>query len=676
MSEDNKLLALLQKGGRKYGEQLSRSDLTAIQDNNPAGMSKAGLEVLQAGSQDLGKGEFLDVGTSVAGAMAGAAFGSAAGPFGAVAGGIIGGALGAFGGEVIEDNIAGREVNVGFGKGGAGREALISGGLDMVTLGLGKTVRLANAARKSHKTGNQLGAELAPALATVSAKRGTPEAAAQSADILNTAGATISPMALQGTGMLTRIAHQIGEIGLFSGAKFADDVAKREEIFFKELDTFTDRALTPALSKDELGASMWGVIETGKKASQDIYGAGLEDLVTGVGGKQVWLNASPVGNKIKKYMDSQTVSVKADKGIRGKIEKKSSLSVPAQKVAGEMLDLISTGGTVGKFRLDGLLRVEKIINKSIQDALPASGTGNSVVLGELMDMHKVIREGVLESLGKVDPKLAGKYSKLQASYTKRTRALFPKINQEFIKKGDSASYNSIGSMLLSSPQPDKIKALLKSIQTGHLLEAAVSKKKGIPYDHALKTKESIDTIRTSFINELTGGLEEGNRRVTQGFVTKLSKPEAQATMQAVFGKEWPAFKKLINLASDQIPVHGNGAFSLSFRSMELSKGVGGLAQLTGVLAAGAATGSLVAGGLVAAAIFTTPTILYKLATTPANVNKIIALDAGVKRLMDKGDKTGASEYMVSGLAKLLTSLDEADRSHIVDMLGRNEDTGQ
>jgi phage tail tape-measure protein len=205
MSEENKLLALLQKGGRKYGEQLSRADLMAIQENNPAGMSKAGLEVLKAGGEDLGKGEFLDVGTSVAGAISGAGIGAMAGPVGAAVGGIIGGALGAFGGEVIEDKIAGREVNVGFGKGGAGREALISGGLDMVTLGLGKTVRLANAARKAHRTGNQLGEELAPALATVAAKRGSPEAAAQSAEILNNAGATISPMALQGASMMTRI---------------------------------------------------------------------------------------------------------------------------------------------------------------------------------------------------------------------------------------------------------------------------------------------------------------------------------------------------------------------------------------------------------------------------------------------------------------------------------------
>ena len=673
MSE-NKLLDLLQSNGREYAAQMSQADLEAVRDNNPAGMSAAGLRILKAGKQDLGAGEFLDVGTSIAGAMSGAALGSMAGPVGSVVGGVIGGALGAFGGEVIEDKIAGREVNTGFSEGGAGREALISGGLDLVTLGLGKTVRLANGMRKAHLTGNELGKELAPALATVLAKRGSPEAAAQSSEILGKYGETISPMALQGAGMFTRIAHQLGEIGLFSGAKFSEDVAKREAVFFKELDVFTDKALTPALSKDELGASMWGVIETGRKASFTIYGLGLEELAA-TGGKQTWLNASPVAAKIDKYLKSQSIAVKADKGIRGKIEYKSGLSEPAQKVAAEMQDMISTGGATGKFRLDGLLRVEKTINKSIQDAMPASGTGNSVVLGELMDMHKVIREGVLESLEKVDPKLAGKYSKLQASYAKRSAALHPKINQEFIRRADSDSYNAIGSLLVSSPQPDKIKALLKSIKTGHLLESAVSKKNGIPYDHAKKTKESIDTIRTSFINELTGGLEEGNRRVTQGFVSKLSKPESQATMQAVFGEQWPAFKKLINLASDQIPVHGTGAFSLSFRSMELSKGVGGLAQLGAIVGASAATGSILAGGLAAAAIFTTPTILYKLATKPSNVNKIIALDAGVKRLIEKGDTVGANEYMVAGLGKLLSAQDEDTRSHIVDILGRNETTG-
>ena len=54
MSE-NKLLDMLKKAPDKYARQLSNDDLRAVRDNNPKGMSVAGLKVIQAGSQDLAK---------------------------------------------------------------------------------------------------------------------------------------------------------------------------------------------------------------------------------------------------------------------------------------------------------------------------------------------------------------------------------------------------------------------------------------------------------------------------------------------------------------------------------------------------------------------------------------------------------------------------------------------
>ena len=674
MSE-NKLLDMLKKAPDKYARQLSNDDLRAVRDNNPKGMSVAGLKVIQAGSQDLGKGEFIDLGTSIAGAMSGAAIGSMAGPVGTFVGGAVGGALGAFGGEVLEDSIAGRDVNVGFGEGGAGREAVISGGIDMATLGLGRVIRLSRAARAATYTNKELGAELAPALAEVRAIRGSGASAAQSTEILRASGLDLSPMAMQGANMFTKISHAIGEIGMLSRGKFAEDVAARESVFFDELGEFTQRAGAETLDKTALGTKLWSTIETGRQAASEIYGLGLNDIGKMVGKKE-WLSGAPVQKELDKFLNTNTIAVKADRGITGKITKKSSLDTRTQKVAAEMSDMLTASGTVGKFRLGGLLEAEKIINRHIQDAMPTSGTGNSVVLGELMDMHKSIRTGVTKVLSNADSGIASKYQLLQKSYSDSQDALFPNINSEFVKKAVDTDYNAVGNLLLSSPQPKKIKKLMASIVQGHSLAGKAAKLRGETYDVAAKSKESIDTVRASFVNELTSSLNEGDRMLTKGFVTKLFKPENQAQYRAIFGDDFNGFKKLINLASDLTPRSSGaaGIGSLAFRSQEFSKGVGGVGNVMGNLVTAGVLGgasALTFGGAVgglatAAAIFSAPSILYKLARNPSTVNKLLALNNNVLSASAKGgDKQGA-EVMVAGFAKIVNAMPELEKAQLVD----------
>jgi hypothetical protein len=119
-------------------DRLSTADLSAIADNTYDRISPQGMSIINEGKTNLGAGEMADTATGIAGAVAGTALGTPGGPVGMFVGGVVGGAVGTYAGEVIEDVVAGRGLNLGFGRGGAAREASISGAIDLGTAGVFK----------------------------------------------------------------------------------------------------------------------------------------------------------------------------------------------------------------------------------------------------------------------------------------------------------------------------------------------------------------------------------------------------------------------------------------------------------------------------------------------------------------------------------------------------------
>ena len=109
------LKSILQGIPVKYINEISTSDLMAINEDRTEDVSTSALEIISRGNKDLGMLEFLDIGGALAGAGTGAAIGTAVLPgIGTAIGTVIGGAVGTFAGEVTEDLIADREVNLGF----------------------------------------------------------------------------------------------------------------------------------------------------------------------------------------------------------------------------------------------------------------------------------------------------------------------------------------------------------------------------------------------------------------------------------------------------------------------------------------------------------------------------------------------------------------------------------
>jgi hypothetical protein len=663
MSE-NRLSPLLKGVAPKYTDQLSLEDLKAVQAGDEDGLSTEGMRLLVAGKQDLGLGEYTDIGTSLAGALTGAALGSAFGPVGTVAGGVLGGAAGAFGGEVGEDIVAGRDINAGFSEGGAGREALISAGFDTATLGAGKIVRGLIPLFKKAQPVAKLSDELKPALEIADAAKGSGASLVQTQEEFLKAGTSLSPMAAESAGFLTTTMHELGEIGFISRGIYDADQQARKDVVIDLFRRYTDRA--EKLAKDNLGARMWGLITTGQKAAQEIYGEGLSEIGSRAGLR--WFSAAPVGKSVDDFLALKTIRRRDP--ATGTITKLSSLSPEARKIGKELNQALGGNGPTGQFQIRGLLDIEKRLNKSIQDYMPTGGLKNASVARELSQMHTALRKGVLETIRKTDPAIARRYARLQKTYTNIQDALFSDINSSLVKAADKDQFHQLGNLLLTQQEPHKIKAFMRSVDTAHAVEGAAARLRGESYDVAARSREAKEIIRGSYANELTGGLSDATV-FNKGFLNKVFAPEQQETMQAVFGKEWPAFKKILNAVNDQTTKKSNGIFSLAFRSQELSRGVGGLAQAGMGIASLTGLGPTVAGFGAAALVFGSPVILYKLATRPSTMNRILALDNKIKLMMNKADPQ-VQEVFAAGVSKIINSLPSEDRDYIqgeMDRLG-------
>ena len=139
------LLDVVSSFSREQLQNIPRADLEAIRDGRDREVSRDSLLWIRDVQTNLGLGEYLDVGTSIGGALAGARLGAtvgaAGGVPGVVAGSLIGGVAGTFGGEILEDLLAGRPIEAGFEEGGAGREAATTALWDSIFLGSGKILR-------------------------------------------------------------------------------------------------------------------------------------------------------------------------------------------------------------------------------------------------------------------------------------------------------------------------------------------------------------------------------------------------------------------------------------------------------------------------------------------------------------------------------------------------------
>lgn len=650
---------------RKYVEQLSTDDLRAISQNRDSEVSLTGLKLIKAGKENLGLGEFIDIGGALAGAGAGAAIGSAFGPVGTAVGGILGAAVGTFGGEVTEDVIADREVQLGFQKGGAAREASIGIAFDLAFLGAGKAVRGYRAYRNANKSLEQLGSEFKPVLDAVNAAPDSPESLAQAQQfLLQEGGPSLSPTATESASMLTQIGREIGEIGLISGKEYAKDVEKAQNIVLKNFTKFSNQALSQ--NPEQIGKQFIQIKSAADLAMQTVYGNQL-DQIKNLDSAKTFVSVEPIVKTLRDFSDE--FLTRGNIPFEGTVET-SALDDAAESFINTLISNFSgsVSGRFARFRLGSIIDIEKRLNDEISKMTPGSQYGNGVARGQLKKLHDEIRKSTIKIMRSVDPSMAKIYQKMQKEYSDGLDFLDAATVENLIKNGvNKDSYQAIGRGLIELKNPEKTRNLLKIAERSLIVKAKNRPK----MDVKSEINKFRETIRASFLKELNlvenapVGPERAIKNIfteTTGAIRLLDNSE---TMSVIFGERWPQMKKLLNHVVAMSRKRNQEVFSLAQRSAEISSiqtVAAATSALTGI-GTGAAIGSAttaLAGLSGAGLILGAPILLYKLTSRPSLVNKYIALDNKLLKESADASPEQIAELVLSNVSKLLNELPEED----------------
>ena len=646
---------------KKYLNELSTDDLQAIVDNNINNLSDSGLEIIARGKQDLGLGELLDIGGALAGAGAGAAIGTAIFPgVGTAIGGVLGGAIGTFAGEVTEDVIADREINLGFKEGGAAKEAAISAVFDSATLGLGKAFRAYNAYRSANKTLSELGSEFNDVLNVAEAAADSPEALAQTQQVLQKNNLSLSPLATESASMLTQVGREFGEMGLLSKPLYDKDIAKSQDVILDLYSNFSNANL--AKNPQEIGKIVVGLKSSADKAVHSVYGSQLKRLQE-LPSSRKFVSAKPVVDALESFKSKyEKVGTMP---FEGKVTISSLDDAADSFVESLITDLSgSVNNRYAKFSIEGLLAVDKKINNEISKMLPGGAYGNGVARGQLRELHNAVRDSVINVMRKTDPSATKIYQKMQSEYSKAMDLLELNTVENLIKNGvNKDAYQAIGRGLISQNDPEKISELMNVARKSLILKKKANPKLNVQSAF----NEFQETVRASFLKEAqyTRLSPVGKNKAISNIFSEAGGAtqmlEQSDRMKAIMGNRWPEFKKLLNHVVAMSKKRNQEVFSLAQRSAEIQAG-------TTLLGAGSAIGAFAAGssaiGLAslaaAGAILTAPLFLYKMTSRPALVNKYIALDNMLLKKAEKGDSKKVTEFAISNVSKLLAELNDED----------------
>lgn len=589
---------------------------------------------------DRGALDFLDVGTGLGGALAGAAAGTAILPgVGTVVGGILGGAAGTFGGEVAEDVIAGGNIDLDR----ATESTATGAAFDLATLGLGKVAR---------PLAKMLGIGVDDVVGKVlptqyqAYKLGTKESLQQTEKMLAEAGGGLSAQQAGAKG-LRKIAEQVGDEGILSGARTRARVERNAEILTNKMQELIDgKSPNFAKSIDDVGKDIYDIVMEGRQATMDMFGKGLDELVTKHGTKRV--NTRPVVNAIEQFEKKFA----SDFG--------TTLSKETVTELKEIKRIVSARGMTVK----GLIDAQKVINQMIRDAGQFGGKKfNSTVEYQLSQLNKQVGdaiEGALKTRGAGGAKGMGEvgveYSALNKMYGKAMDGLLPSINQNIVKGAKEGDYAQIGKLLVRPSSTSKIDAMMKSIDTAF----GQIKAKGVKPTGLKNAEEAKRVIRQSYLAEFFKDVaDEGDIYNLAKKATRLSGSGKSETkrLQTILGKDYPQFKALMNAISESKPGTNMGILGLALRSREAG-------VVTGTALVGGAGFISGIGG--AAAVLAVPEVLGRIATNRKAVAKLLDLDKKVK-----ANPNLKPEFVTSAIAKIFEEFDETDRQSLAYSMREN-----
>lgn len=584
----------------------------------------------------------------IGGAILGGAAGTlVAGPYGTIVGAALGGSAGSAGGSLASDAAYGEDLD--FKE--AGKEAAISLGFDVATLGAGKILKpVAHALGLSGSGLNGLfkkAHDVADEVVDMSKiNANTLESMRVTQKFLTEKGGTLSAAQTGQSNVLFRMMEGIGDIGVLSGRQAAARIERNNQIIHQSIKDLAERELDVAAEYTMKGAGevLYGAVVAGRTAAKSLLDDGVNALVKEHGQRTV--STLPVVKALRKFQMKNT----------GDIANTVSDSTLAKtsKMMDDLLDRAGPLATSKQADLKSLLDFEKSLQRDIQRAMPNSAFNDPVAVAELTQLKKAVQEGITETLEKISPNAGANFRKLNAEYSDTLTNLLPPSLGSAFTKASKNDFDALGRMMVGGTNQSNIGLMMKSLDSAY----AAAKKSGIDMsDYPAKNADDARKfIRQSYVQNVFSTVGEAtDLSKFAGKAAQLSTKEAMARAKAVLGTDFDNYKKIVNAISDTSVGQKSNMFGLAVRQKEVGS-ITGLAQIGGALASGATlTGT---GGLGAVAVLMSPIILGKLATNKRAVNMLLGLNAEVKRGVIDANQLPAA------VGRILESLDDHDKEDI------------
>ena len=675
------LFKTVQRLPSKYLDLLSTEDLEAAADNDFDRMSTGGLETIARGKEDLGWGEFTDTGTSIAGAIGGGALaGAAFGPVGAVVGGIAGGAIGAFGGELIEDVVASRSIDLY----GALKEGATSALIDTALLGTGKFIRpLLRASKAPMPTAMEL-RNLAK-----NAVPGSTDSIQSTQQMLQGAPnpATLTRGQVSELSLGGRIGESVAKAGLGSAQIMEKNTLKAAKILGDNLRQQIGEGL--AYKTEDVGMFVFNAYEEGHRAASDLFGKGLSDTLELLGGtasrnvpttavrtgintfvksyRKQWLDTlDPAAKKVALSISNtlkptvKEISEVAESLVEQGLDKTLSM---------EMAQVLMQSSGRGA-RPDTLLAFYKDVNRVISDYMPGNAKSNANTVRDLTKLSHVVKDGITGILGRISPAARSQFELTNAAYKLSLDKLAPNAVPSFVTAGKNADWHKLGKTLVRARNPSHVNQLYASIDESYRVVKQAGRE--LPSGAPKSAAEAKEIIKASYLQDAFGTfLEDTGKFNTAGTVARNLLGDDQV-VKAIAGDSYQDVQRLLNAFADTTASSKNALQSgmLAIRSGEIGNVQAAATAAVGV--GGAVGGSAVAlsGGLLGvAAIFGIPAVLAKIATNPKAVNRLVFINSQMLAQQRAG-KVIPGEAIASAIAKIMQDFTDPELVMLEDEIRR------
>jgi hypothetical protein len=539
----------------------------------------------------------LGIGGSIAGGIAGALLG----PVGAITGAVIGGAVGSGGGSLLSDNLQGQELDYGR----ATQEALISAGVDLGTLGLGKVLKPAFvAARARLGFSPQDTADYILRQAIDGADVGSRESLLASQRILRESGtgATLTPFQTGNANALQTFGQKIGEIGLGSRQISEANVSAVNQATSDALTEIITRSGTEVgINPSALGEAMYSVITSGKKALSDFYGQGLSELQETLGNSVVSIQG--VKNSLNTFLHQH---------------QREGFSTLNDQTVAYVSKLIEDFKSVPNMKASHLLDLEKkIVDDISQFGNLDSGVYNTVVERQLVQLSNDLRGAMGRALDNATPGASAQFSALKQAYSEGIGGMLPEINKTFVKNASRENFTSLGRMLTQSGNTDQVRTFMRSIDTAYnQIDNALAREGTVsaPFASAADAKEA---IKQGFLRQMFPNLgREFDVSTYANLADRFNRPADKARLKLIMGDDYMRFKQITNLMKEASEKPTSNVGELVIRSAEYGS--------LGAAALGTSGPSLGAAGV----ILLGPIGLAKLSTNQNLMTRMIALQKG------------------------------------------------